>query len=159
MPRRALAVFALLACLAGCTKSGSDKVQLVRADDAKMNAAIEKARQTLPQFQAALKAPKQGQEDFAVKKGFVEAGQTEHMWVGRVTFDGTRFHGTLNNKPEMIRGVRMGQRVSVDPAQVSDWMYVDNGKLIGGYTIRVLRDGLSKRDRAEFDKGVPFTFE
>jgi hypothetical protein len=35
-------------------------------------------------------------------------------------------------------------------------MYIDKGVLVGGYTIRVLRDTMSPTDRADFDKSVPF---
>ena len=35
-------------------------------------------------------------------------------------------------------------------------MYVDHGVLVGGYTIRVLRDRLSGVERAEFDRNLPF---
>jgi uncharacterized protein YegJ (DUF2314 family) len=38
-------------------------------------------------------------------------------------------------------------------------MYVENNKLVGGYTIRVLRDGLSASERADFDKEFPFKID
>ena len=38
-------------------------------------------------------------------------------------------------------------------------MYVDHGKLVGGYTLRVLRDGLSPAERAEFDRSIPFKID
>jgi len=37
----------------------------------------------------------------------------------------------------------MGDRVSVDPDEISDWAFVQSGRLIGGYTIRVLYSELS----------------
>jgi uncharacterized protein YegJ (DUF2314 family) len=53
----------------------------------------------------------------------------------------------------------MGQKVSVEPAKISDWMFVEDRKLVGGYTIRVLRDSVPASERAEFDKSVPFVIE
>ena len=38
-------------------------------------------------------------------------------------------------------------------------MYVENRKLVGGYTLRVLRDAVTAAERAEFDKSVPFVVE
>jgi uncharacterized protein YegJ (DUF2314 family) len=35
-------------------------------------------------------------------------------------------------------------------------MFVENGKLVEGYTLRVLRDSMSASERADFDKSVPF---
>ena len=33
------------------------------------------------------------------------------------------------------------QRVEFQPSYISDWMYIENGYLVGGYTTRVIRDG------------------
>jgi hypothetical protein len=38
-------------------------------------------------------------------------------------------------------------------------MYIDDGKLVGGETLRVLRATLSPTERADFDKSVPFVVE
>jgi uncharacterized protein YegJ (DUF2314 family) len=35
-------------------------------------------------------------------------------------------------------------------------MFVENRKLVGGHTLRVLRDAMPADERAEFDKSVPF---
>jgi uncharacterized protein YegJ (DUF2314 family) len=43
--------------------------------------------------------------------------------------------------------------------EISDWMYVENKKLIGGYTIRVLRDNMPPEERREFERSVPFTLD
>jgi hypothetical protein len=38
-------------------------------------------------------------------------------------------------------------------------MYVENRKLVGGETLRVLRDTATPAERADFDKSVPFSIE
>jgi uncharacterized protein YegJ (DUF2314 family) len=81
------------------------------------------------------------------------------MWLAPVSFTGAQFVGTVNNEPEKVKNVKNGQRVSVEPTKISDWMFVDNGKLVGGYTLRVLRDSASASERANFDKSVPFIIE
>ena len=53
-------------------------------------------------------------------------------------FTGNRFVGVVDNKPNNIPGLKVGARASVNPDEISDWSYVDHGKLVGGYTIRVL---------------------
>ncbi len=90
---------------------------------------------------------------------FRDGDKGEHMWLTPVTFDGLRFQGTVNNHSEIVSTVKLGDRVSVEPAKISDWMFVENGKLVGGYTLRVLRENLSAGERAEFDKGVPFKID
>jgi uncharacterized protein YegJ (DUF2314 family) len=59
----------------------------------------------------------------------------------------------------MVSNVKIGDQATVDPESISDWMFVDNGKLVGGYTVRVLRDAMSAAEREEFDKSVPFKIE
>jgi uncharacterized protein YegJ (DUF2314 family) len=136
-----------------------DKVISVKDDDAKMNQAIAKARATVQQFVPALQKPKRGQSSFSVKMMFTEGRQHEHMWLDEVTYDGTQFHGVVANDPNLVKNVKIGQKASVEPAKISDWMYTDKGKLVGGYTVRVLRDGLSPDERAQFDMSVPFKID
>jgi uncharacterized protein YegJ (DUF2314 family) len=81
------------------------------------------------------------------------------MWVTDLKFKNGRFSGTINNEPDQVKTVHLGQRVTVAQGEISDWMYVENGKLRGGYTIRVLREPLSEKERREFDRDLPFTIE
>ena len=153
-----IAVFVLV--VAGCNKKPPvDKVTYVADDDPQMNAAMEKARTSVNKFVAALRSPKPGQSGFAVKMAFVDSNGTEHMWLSPVSYDGKSFHGTVNNEPEKVKSVKIGQKVSVEPSKISDWMYVENRKLVGGYTLRVLRDKMSPAERVDFDKSVPFVVD
>lgn len=146
--------------LAGCgQKHPADKVTYVADDDPRMNAAMEKARATVKSFITALRSPKAGQSAFSIKMSFTDGGNTEHMWLTPVTFDGTKFTGTVNNEPEKVKSVKMGQKVTVAPDKISDWMYIENRKLVGGETLRVLRAALTPAERADFDKSVPFVVE
>jgi uncharacterized protein YegJ (DUF2314 family) len=159
--RRCLALFLVLAvALAGCGKKHpADKVAYVADDDPAMNAAMEKARSNVGTFIAALKSPKAGQSSFSVKMAFTDGTNTEHMWLTLVTFGGTNFQGAVNNEPEKVKAVKLGQKVTVARDKISDWMYVENGKLVGGETLRVLRAWLTPTERADFDKSVPFVVE
>lgn len=38
--------------------------------------------------------------------------------------------------------------------ELSDWIIIDDGRLIGGYTIRVFRDKMSPEDRAKLDANM-----
>ena len=49
--------------------------------------------------------------------------------------------------------------ISVPAEEVFDWMYVDNGKLVGGYSLRALRDKLSGKQREAFEKSMWFSFD
>jgi uncharacterized protein YegJ (DUF2314 family) len=158
---RWLAIIGMTAFLVGgCSKKHpADKVTYVADDDPRMNAAMVKARSTVNTFIAALKSPQPGQSAFSVKMAFTDGTNTEHMWLTPVSYDGTQFQGTVNNEPEKVNTVKLGQKVTVAPSKISDWMYVENQKLVGGLTLRVLRDALTPAERVDFDKGVPFVIE
>ena len=71
-------------------------------------------------------------------------------------YGGKVFRGKINNDPELVKNVKIGQSITVEPKQISDWMYINQGKLVGGTTVRVLRDNLSPSERKGFDESVPF---
>ena len=154
-----------MAILAGITLIGcgnpypSDRVTKVADDDPRMNAAMDKARSTVSSFVAALQSPQPGQSDFTVKMAFSDGSNTEHMWLAPVTYDGKTFLGAVSNVPTTVKSVKMGERAAVSPSKISDWMYLEHGKIVGGHTIRVLRDTLSPGERADFDKQMQFRDE
>lgn len=126
--------------------------------DEQMERATGHARRTVGQFITALQNPKPGQKDFQVKKLFVakDGGQGEHIWLADVHFNGNRLVGVVDNKPSMIKDLKIGAKASVNPDEVSDWSYVDNGHLVGGYTIRVIYSELSPQEKQDFEKEAGF---
>jgi uncharacterized protein YegJ (DUF2314 family) len=76
--------------------------------------------------------------------------------LSEVQFTGSRFQGRVDNRPQKIRGVKIGQLVSVNPNEISDWVYIDNGKLVGGYTIRAHYNELTPDQKKEFDRQASF---
>jgi uncharacterized protein YegJ (DUF2314 family) len=144
----------------GCGKSDArDPVVSVPADDPQMNAAIRDARRTVATFIAAVKSPKSSQNGFSVKMRIDDGDAVEHFWLEHVSFDGSVFRGTIDSDAETVTNVRLGDPERVKPSEISDWMYIDHGVLLGGYTIRALRNRLSGPDRAEFDRSLPFKIE
>jgi len=69
--------------IAGCSgsKEGANYTH-VSADDAAMNAAIEKAKASMVEFMSALRAQRPGTTEFYVKKPYpTPSGGVEHMWI------------------------------------------------------------------------------
>jgi uncharacterized protein YegJ (DUF2314 family) len=160
MTRRNWLVVLVFIVSLGCTaRPVVDRVISVPSDDPQMNAAIAKARATVDDFVSVLRAPKASQSMFSVKIPISDGDEREHFWLSGVRYDGSEFSGKIDNDPETVKTVKLGQAVSARSAEISDWMYVDHGKLVGGYTLRVLRDRMSPSDRAEFDRSVPFKVE
>jgi uncharacterized protein YegJ (DUF2314 family) len=131
----------------------------VADNDKAMDGAVTRAQKSLGFFIAAFKAKKAGDSSFEVKKGFVDGDKVEHLWIDRLTWDGKNFRGRINNRPLDVKNVQMNETVIVAPRDVSDWMFVKGGKLIGGFTTRVLYKRLSAEDKARFDKEAKFTIQ
>lgn len=127
--------------------------------DQQMDRAVENAQKSLGFFIAALKAKKDGDSVFEIKKGFIDGDKVEHLWIRQVTFDGKNFHGQVDNRPVEVKSVRSGQHVTVAPADVTDWMFVKDGKLMGAYTTRVLYARLAPEEKAAFDRQAEFKIE
>ncbi len=128
----------------------------VEDKDVLMRHAVRDARRTVGVFIAAVKNPKPGQRDFEVKEPFVQDGDVEHLWLSDVEFSGNRFHGRVDNRPSKIKGLKFGARVSVKPDEISDWAFVENGRLVGGYTIRALYHNLPPGRKRDFEHEANF---
>ena len=128
----------------------------IKDDDIEMAKAVKKARSSVRTFIAAVLHPTAAQRDFEVKKPFVHEGSVEHIWLSDVNFSGGRFHGRVDNRPRNIPGLKMGDLVSVNPNEITDWAFVDKGTLVGGYTIRVLFNELSPERKDAMEKEANF---
>ena len=136
---------------------GDAAMYTVKDDDMQLEHATRHARRTVGEFITALRSPQPGQHDFLVKKLFISKdGHAEHIWLADVKFTGNRFVGSVDNKPNAIPGLKVGAQASVNPDEITDWSYVDNGKLVGGYTIRVLYAEMSPEERQDFEKRAEF---
>ncbi len=133
--------------------------QDINDNDKAMDQAVTKARESLGFFLAALQAKKPDTGEFEVKKCFIDGDKVEHIWIRDVTWDGKAFHGRVDNAPLEVGNVHLDQRVTVTPEDLTDWMFVQDGKLMGGFTMRVLYSRLSPEEKAEFEKQADFKIE
>ena len=100
-------------------EEGRDDVLLIRTGDAEVNAAMDKAQQSLPDFLTALNDPDAYNFTFKFPLGGVE-----HIWVKGVRRDGDMLTGNLNNVP-IQEGWAKGDAVRVPMSEVSDYFYCD----------------------------------
>ena len=128
----------------------------VAPDDLEMEAAITAAKESFRQFLDAFLEPAPGQMSFLVKVAFIKGEEVEHIWVADLNFNRKTPRGVIANEPA-LRGFRFKQHVKFSPSQITDWMYIENGRLVGGYTIRLLRDRMSPEERKAFDDAAPYT--
>ena len=141
-------------------ENGGDDVYSVDSDDEEMNKAILKAQATYNDFLTALKSPDSLTEEFTVKMRF-DYGEDngEHMWLADPYFENGKLFGILDSDPVEIKTVKAGDTLEILQNKVSDWMYLKNNKLVGGYTIKVLYNKMSKKEQEEFRDQLGFELE
>ena len=84
--------------------------------------------------------------------------EKEHMWLMDVEFDGRQLEGTLINTPISLQTFHEGDRVTVAGRQISDWMYVSDGDVYGGYTVDLMRSRMGRGERKQHDEAWGFDF-
>ena len=124
--------------------------------DPRFNEAQALARQSVAEFIAAFQRAGPQQRSFAIKVAVIDGSQIEYFWVDLESFANGQFTGYIGNEPVDVHSVRRGDRVVIDMERITDWMYVDRGHLVGGFTLRALRTGMSEAARKAFDATLPF---
>lgn len=141
-------------------REGEPDIVRIEGEDSEMNTAIEKANQTFSQFDSALSSKDTSLISWAIKVRFdTPDGNGEHIWLTDITKRGDQFYGVIANMPNLTTEVKLGDTVKIPTAKISDWRYIQNGKLKGGYTIRVLRNRLSKDQRKALDEQSGYTVD
>jgi uncharacterized protein YegJ (DUF2314 family) len=119
----------------------------VRTTDPEMNTAIARARSTLPTFWASYDAPKPSETGHALKVRFSTRRGGEHIWIAEVKkLPGGAYSGLFANEPRDLPGKKAGDEVKFSEADISDWMFMRNGKIVGGETIKPTLKSLPKAD-------------
>lgn len=145
-------------------KANTDQIRIdtatdmyyVPAEDPSMNAAIIKAKSTIDEFDQALMSNNTSYSDFAIKKRYNAPEGGEHMWIGVIKMEDGGYRGVVNNDAESTKEVKFGDTVLVRKEEITDWMYLDNNVLKGGYTIREIRNKMKKEERKKFDEELGF---
>lgn len=145
--------------VATTSKPDGPGVVHVGGDDPEMNKAMQRARDSIAEYIIRLQTPPPTQSYLGLKARFEEGDRVEHIWISGVQYKNKMFVGTVGNEPVDVTSVRFGDPVTVPVERVSDWMAVDSGRLVGGYTLRLLRKRMSPEERAEFDSSTGFRIE
>lgn len=114
-----------------------DQVVHVAGDNDEMMEAVNAARATITEFFEALKNPKPNRTDFFINATFEDGTRVEHLWLCDLDFESKPATGVVANEPE-IGSVSYLERVPFLPDQISDWMYREDGRLVGAFTTKVL---------------------
>lgn len=110
----------------------------VAEQDPEMIAAIAEARMTLPRFWAAMDKAEPGTGGYSLKVAITDGDQVEHFTTAEVERIDGKIFARIANTPQFVTNVVYDQRIEVPEADISDWMYLRNGKIVSGYTLRLL---------------------
>lgn len=135
----------------------SSRLVTFAEDDPLIARAIEEAQRSLPQFFEAYSAPESNQSAFLVKVMCEVGEHVEHIWVADIDASVFPLQGTIANEPN-LPGLRFMDRLEFHPSRITDWMYIEDGYLVGGFTTKAIRSTLSADERAAFDAGKPYRF-
>jgi uncharacterized protein YegJ (DUF2314 family) len=150
------AVLAVLGSPTGAAVRAEERSPVidVSSANAEMNAAIAKGRATLPTFWASYDAPKPSETGHSLKVRFPNPRTNgEHIWIAEVKriadvkrIAEGRYSGRFANAPRDLPGKKAGDMAEFKEADISDWMFTRNGKIVGGETIKPLLKAMPKAD-------------
>jgi uncharacterized protein YegJ (DUF2314 family) len=124
-------------------------MQVEQADEEILQIA-EDAQNTLSGFFRHLNRPGTGEKQFSVKYPFStgNGNSMEQLWLTGIYFKNGMYYGVLASSPEQVNGLKKGDKVTFDADSITDWMYIRNDKIIGGYSIKYLLEKIPENQRS-----------
>ena len=119
-------------------------------DDAELRAGIDQSRASVRMFLEAFTKPAEKQNSWRVKIAFLKDGEVEHLWLRSLDLTGAKPTGIIASAPRR-HDLRLNQQVEFDPRHLCDWMYVEDGELMGGFSLRILHRRMLAGGQAKAD--------
>jgi uncharacterized protein YegJ (DUF2314 family) len=149
----------------GCTRD----TDAVSANDAEMNRAISEAKVSFGSFLTAADADLNRKipilQDVLIKIYLFDPGRRdsgEHVWaryMGKHPETDGYFRARLLSQPAHVKIANKGDTLNFSIESVTDWLYVEDGRAVGAYTVRLLRARMSPKERREHDAQYSFSFD
>jgi len=147
---------------AGIIRPGTDDNDVVSfsSGDPAMDKAMRQATQTLDRFFTAHSSPTPKQSRFSLKIALRSGLRMEYIWLTELRLENdTDVSGILLNQPYYSKAHEQGDRVSVSREAVADWSFVNDGYLIGGYTLRVMFDQYPEDQREALQRQLEYRID
>jgi len=146
-----LCLISIILVMQSCVKPGSSVLigelnTTIDTADVEMIKAIEQARSNIGKFNNALNS---SEGDFFSLK--VKSDSTKQVWLYNAILMPTGVYmGELSNGTP---GTQFNtELVEIPLSAICDWMYIEDKKLVGGYTIRLQYKRMTDEERKTFDK-------
>lgn len=137
-------------------KDGPGDTYTVNSEDPEMAKTIETAKQTLNLFDGALQNRNDSMNNFSLKLRFAITNGGKQLWIDDIQIEKGNYVGVTGNRPYRVKGLRLGDTIKVNKPDITDWMYLENNILHGGYTTRLLRNRMGAGERKEFDAATVY---
>ena len=128
-------------------ESMADRIVMAKAGNKELDVAIEKALSELPLFWNRFDHPKTGDDSFSVKVQIMDSYGCEYFFLDDIKRSGDTVSGVIDAQPQIVKCVKVNQRVEVPANKVVDWLFMANGKMKGNFTSRALINDIPKEDR------------
>jgi uncharacterized protein YegJ (DUF2314 family) len=125
---------------------GGNVVQL-GADDPGLVAAAAEARRRWPEFVAAFNEQRPGRKCAVKYSAPIKGGGDEHIWIMVTALGSDTISGTLGNAPVADIGLKLGEAVTIQTADIKDWLVTDGSSMTGGFSIATLKNAAGKREQ------------
>ena len=90
-----------------------------------------------------------GESKFALKVKITDQRGAEYFWATNIERRDSKIFGTIDNDPNIVASVKLGDRIEIPDADIADWLYMKNGKVVGNCTVRPL---FKKMPKAEVER-------
>lgn len=122
-----------------------------------MEAAFQQARDTLDSFIEKISTSHPNRTLIAVKVRFVlPDGSIQDLWVDRISYRDGSFRGTMGDDIPSLK-LSIDDKITIKRIHIVDWMIVEDGKLIGGYTIRLAFQRMTPEQKERFLETVNYS--
>jgi uncharacterized protein YegJ (DUF2314 family) len=127
--------------------------------DVGMEAAFQQAQDTMDSFIQKIGMSHPNRTLVAVKVRFaLPDGSTQDLWVDRISYRDGSFRGTMGDDIPTLK-LSIDDKITIESNDIVDWMVVEDGKLIGGYTIRLAFQRMSPEQKERFLETVNYSIE
>ncbi len=141
----------LTAFFSGCTHRDKGYVE---DTDPEMVAAIAKAQETLPQFWQAFDQRAHGESNFVLVVRITDKGRIEHFHTSDFERRDGKTMVTISNVPKIVASVKLGDRIEIPAADITDWSYMRDGKYVGMVTMKPRFKHMPADQVEAFKKGM-----
>jgi uncharacterized protein YegJ (DUF2314 family) len=145
--------------ISACTPTPAINSTPTSSTDAELESAIRQARDSLDTFITKLATPHPDRTFVAVKVRFYPPSESpQDIWVDNVTYNDGIFRGNIGDDIPSLK-LEAGEKIKLDEKDIVDWMMVEDGTLVGGYTIRLAVQRMSPEERERFLETLDYSIE